>query len=211
MKSIFKTIVFYAALLLSPAISPAQDIKEMVKRIESIYGAFNGNTGFDNTCKCVLNKDSLKKVAAQLVENLNTAGFFPGYSETGKEVSDHYYEILVDAGITGETAQKAIQLMYNQVLKKNANVEKYANYIDRQNYKRTQKQVYGTMISIDNIGSGTEDIRFNVFPIEDNENVESRRASIGLPTIKETLEKFRQSIAGTGNSTGLPCCVVKQN
>lgn len=106
---------------------------------------------------------------------------FPGYDLTGKESSGNYFLLVQHSDFDLAFQKKALKLMKQQVHNKNASGQNYAYLIDRININEGKPQVYGTQI----IMSGDTKIK----PCIDIANLDKRRKSVGLTSIKEYLKK----------------------
>jgi hypothetical protein len=106
---------------------------------------------------------------------------FPGYDLLGKESSNKYFLLVQHSDFDVAFQKKALGLMKNEVLKKNASGQNYAYLVDRTNLNEGKPQVYGTQI----IMSRETQLK----PCIDLKNLDKRRKSVGLGPIKEYLEK----------------------
>ena len=102
---------------------------------------------------------------------------WPGKSLVGEEAAMYAFLILQHA--EPEVLAKYFPLLKEAAAKGEANPQHAAMMEDRNLMQQGKKQIYGTQI-------------FNneLYPIEDEENVDARRAAVGLPPLAEYLKYF---------------------
>lgn len=173
----------------------AQSVADPKGKIEKMHAFFTNYYSNSKSCNCDISKNTkiLRDQISTLILDFNKSEYFPGYADVGRESSDHYLELLFESNNDAHI-QKAMELMYPQVLSKNASAIQYATYIDKSTYAKIKLQVYGTLVKAENICPPPGEIKFTVMPIRDSENVEMRRAKIGLTTIPEMIENYRDRI-----------------
>ena len=74
--------------------------------------------------------------------------------------------------------------MLTEVKKQNAFAQSYAFLVDRVRRNSKEPQLYGTQIVVNDVSKGYE-----LQEVEKPEELDKRREQIGLPPIKEYLEK----------------------
>ena len=84
-----------------------------------------------------------------------------------------------------KTQEKYLPLMREAVNKGNANGRDLALLEDRVAMRQEKKQVYGTQIRMDKDGG------YFLFPIEDPDNVDKRRALVGLEPLADYLSNWK--------------------
>ena len=123
---------------------------------------------------------------------------FPYYSEVGKEAGDAavlFIAHINENRIRGrKTCKKTLPAIKQAVDIKEADPYWYAVSYDRNCTGRGKKQVYGTSVYRHPI-SGTQKTGFvwseyKLSPIEDEKNVDVRRAELGLGPLKDSVKKF---------------------
>ena len=107
---------------------------------------------------------------------------FLGFSEVGEE-SSHNFMQMVQLFDNDSTFQKQVLVeMKKHIDKSNANPIEFANMTDRVNLNQEKFQVYGTQLKL--IEKGTT---FEPKPVIDPQNLNKRRAEVGLGTIEEAI------------------------
>lgn len=81
-----------------------------------------------------------------------------------------------------QTQEKYLPMMRAAVAKKNANAANLALLEDRVAMGQGKKQIYGSQIRMDQAGKAS------IYPIEDEINVNKRRAAVGLPPLEEYVK-----------------------
>jgi hypothetical protein len=144
--------------------------------IDSVYKKFGWqSTEFRNLNKKIHEIDSvnLKKVSGIL----DTYGWL-GPEEVGGEGSTAIFLVIQHADLT--TQKKYLPIMREAVRKGKALSQNLALLEDRVLLKEGKKQIYGSQVTTD---PKTQKPTFS--PIEDEPNVNKRRASVGLQPIEE--------------------------
>ena len=120
---------------------------------------------------------------ARLEEVIKQHGW-PGKSLVGKEASQAAFLILQHTDLTRQ--QKYLPLLKKAARKGDARPADVAMLEDRILVGRGKKQIYGTQVR-----SGPETGgKLVLAPIEDEEHVDKRRASVGLMPLKDYLKHF---------------------
>ena len=109
---------------------------------------------------------------------------FPTFKMVGKASSHNFWLMVQHSDFDVEFQQKVLQLMLVEVKKNNASSQDYAYLVDRVRINSKQPQLYGTQLTVTDINKGYE-----LKPVEKPEELDQRRKEIGLPPIKEYLEK----------------------
>jgi len=117
-----------------------------------------------------------------LVKNILDKYDFPGYDLVGKESSDNYWILVQHSDFDLEFQKRALKLMKVQLDKSNASGQYYAYLIDRISINEGRPQTYGTQVNMSEKGT-------KIKPCIDTLTLDERRASVGLPPIKEYLKK----------------------
>ena len=118
----------------------------------------------------------------RLVEIIESHGW-PGRSLVGKKASDGAFLILQHAELSYQ--KKYIPLVNKAVAQGELKVQMLALLEDRVLMREGKKQIYGTQLTMDESTS-----RWVLYPIEDEANVDKRRAKVGLPPLAEYLKHF---------------------
>lgn len=106
---------------------------------------------------------------------------WPGYSLVGPKGS-HAFWLLVQHTPDYLFQSQCLDLLEQAVINQEASPIDLAYLKDRVYMHAGKKQIYGTQLNED----------FTFYPIEDEEHVNERRLSIGLPSIEEYLEVIKE-------------------
>ena len=118
------------------------------------------------------------------IEEIIAEHGWPGYSLVGEDVADVAFLVLQHCGNT-VIMEKYFPLMKDAVAKKEMDKSSLALFVDRIRMFKGEKQLYGTQLSyIDSTQS------LELYPVEDEQNLNARRAEMGLPTIEDYLKRF---------------------
>ncbi|WP_231460395.1 DUF6624 domain-containing protein [Pedobacter sp. Leaf132] len=141
---------------------------------------FNENT----INKKLAETDSINLQLAK--EIINKYGF-PGYSLVGSEGSNKFWSIIQHCDDDLAFQKKVLLLMDNEVKRKNASASNNAMLRDRVLVSEGKKQIYGTQVRYNAALKKSQP-----FPIENPDQVDSRRKSVGLSTLAEYLKLFNR-------------------
>jgi hypothetical protein len=126
--------------------------------------------------------------SARLHEILDEFGW-PGWSLVGRDGSEAAWALAQHADLRPEIQDLALAYLRGAVEADDASPGDLAYLADRVLVRRNLPQIYGTQL-----GVGTEGELAPRTPIEDEENVDRRRAAAGLGTLEEYFEEFRQAM-----------------
>jgi hypothetical protein len=134
--------------------------------------------------------EAIKKVIDQ-VDNANLTRLeeiikeygWPGINLVGKEAAQAAFWILQHGPLTAQ--KKYFPLLKEAAGKNNVPSHAVAMLEDRILMREGKQQVYGTQVVM-NEKTG----KLELWPIADEENVDTRRASVGLPPLVEYLKEF---------------------
>jgi regulator of replication initiation timing len=104
-------------------------------------------------------------------------------SLVGQEASGAAFLIIQHAALSYQ--KRYFQLIQEAAAKNEAQPSDAAMLEDRILTHEGKKQIYGTQLRINN-----ETSKLELFPIEDEENVDARRASVGMPPLAVYLKMF---------------------
>jgi len=127
----------------------------------------------------------------RLKEIISRSGF-PGYDQVGEQSSDNFWLLLQHCDRDVFFQDTVLTLMKPEVDRSNANGINYAYLLDRIKVNRSQPQVYGTQMQLNSDSSSYEPQ-----PLTDPGNVNSRRASVGMPPIETYIEQMNKRYFGT--------------
>jgi hypothetical protein len=124
-----------------------------------------------------------RRVADRVSEILHDQGW-PGYSVVGADGAMAFAALVAHADDYPELRRDAIEAMRIAVEAEDADSRHFAHIVDRTRAVSGQPQVYGTVLVPEN---GTARI---VVPIETEDQVDSRRAAIGLPPLRDDIRDY---------------------
>jgi hypothetical protein len=123
-----------------------------------------------------------KRNVKRLAEIIEKYGW-PARSMVGKEGSFTAFLIIQHADL--EYQKKYFPLLKEAVNEGEADRDDAALLEDRILMKEGKKQIYGTQLHFNEVNKKVE-----LWPIEDEEGVDARRASVGLEPIAEYVKRF---------------------
>ena len=126
--------------------------------------------------------NALDIINLKKVEKIFAKHGYPGKSKIGNKYSGTAWLVIQHSNI--ETMTKYYKLIEEAALKSELRKSSYALFVDRYRMWRGEKQLYGSQVKNENGGS----LYFH--PIEDEENVNKRRAEMGLGPIEEYAKQF---------------------
>jgi hypothetical protein len=138
----------------------------------------------DEFITAVKNQDEIDRRNMTRLEEIIKQQGWPGKSLVGEEASKAAFLILQHSDLQHQ--EKYLPLLKEAAKKGEARPADVAMLEDRILIRRGKKQVYGTQI---HSGADTGG-KLVLDPIEDEEHVDERRASVGLMPLKEYLKHF---------------------
>ncbi|AII52657.1 DUF6624 domain-containing protein [Hymenobacter sp. APR13] len=109
---------------------------------------------------------------------------YPGFRQVGEQSANNFWLLVQHADAHPEFQQRILKLMKEEVKKKNASHRNYAYLTDRVAEASGQPQEYGTQVVYKGAGIGKAEPK----SLRDPQNVNKRRAAIGMETLEEYLE-----------------------
>ncbi|WP_310586204.1 DUF6624 domain-containing protein [Emticicia oligotrophica] len=125
-------------------------------------------------------RDSINLI--KIVNILDTKGWV-GADKVGGQANQTLFLVIQHADLA--TQQKYLPMMRDAVKKGNANANSLALLEDRVALGEGRKQIYGSQI-----GRNEKTQAFYVLPLEDPDNVDKRRAEVGLPPMAEYVKNW---------------------
>lgn len=135
----------------------------------------------DSIGKIMNYKDSLNLI--KVTKILDTKGWV-GKDVVGEEANKTIFLVIQHADL--QTQQKYLPMMQEAVNKGNANGANLALLEDRVALRQGKKQIYGSQI-----GRDKETNKYYVSILEDPDNVDKRRAEIGLQPMADYVSKWQ--------------------
>lgn len=133
--------------------------------------------------KLINEKDSINLIKIQNI--LNERGWL-GPKEIGNQGNSTLFLVIQHSPL--EVQEKYLPMMREAVKKGNANPSSLALLEDRVTLRKGGKQIYGSQI-----GRDPETGEYFVSPLEDPENVDLRRAEVGLGPIAEYIRNWNMT------------------
>ena len=155
-----------------------QRYRQMIDSVEKTFGF--GSDEMKKLEKAMMRADSLNLVAVTNI--LDTRGWL-GPDIVSPRGNTALFLVIQHAEL--ETQKKYLPLLRDAVKKKNAQPRHWALMEDRVALSEGRKQIYGSQLQW-NEKTG----KMELGPIEDEANVDVRRASVGLPPLEEYLKSF---------------------
>lgn len=152
---------------------------EMIKMSATGTGAAS-----DEFIAAVKSQDEIDSRNMARLEEIIKRNGWPGKSLVGEEAGKAAFLILQHSDLTRQ--EKYLPLLKEAAKKGEARPADVAMLEDRVLVRRGKKQVYGTQVRS---GADTGG-KLVLEPIEDEEHVDERRASVGLMPLKEYLKHF---------------------
>ncbi|MCK5704033.1 MAG: hypothetical protein KAI29_22920, partial [Cyclobacteriaceae bacterium] len=165
-------------LLLDTVFENDQRYRDQISEIEKEYG-FESEE-MEAILKKMKKQDSLNLLIIE--EILNERGWL-GPDMLGGRGNSTLFAVIHHS--TPEILEKYLPMMREAVKKGNFRADQLGLGEDRHNMHQNRKQVYGSQLDRD-----PETGELCVWPIEDPENVDKRRAEIGLNTIQEYISEW---------------------
>jgi hypothetical protein len=123
-----------------------------------------------------------KRNIKRLVQIINKYGW-PGRSLVGKEGSLTAFLVIQHAEL--EDQKKYFPMLKEAVRRGEANQDYAALLEDRILMREGKKQIYGSQLHFNEVTK-----KWELWPIEDEENVDARRTSVGLEPLAEYVKRF---------------------
>lgn len=155
-----------------------QKYRQQMGDVEKKYGR---NSKEMRDLAVVMNStDSLNLIKVKAILDKN--GWI-GADKVGNEANSALFAVIQHADVA--TQQKYLPMMREAVKNKKASGSSLALLEDRIAIREGKKQIYGSQLSRDN-ETGT----FYLSPIEDPDNVDKRRAEVGLQPIADYIKRW---------------------
>ena len=156
-----------------------QDLRIALDTMENMYD-WESET-VQNTWKQIHYNDSVNLVRIEAI--IDEHGW-PEKSLVGEDLADVPFLVLQHCSDV-ETMEKYLPLLEEAVKNEELDKASFAMYADRLKMFKGEDQLYGTQLSWD-----YDNDEYQLYPVEDEENLNARRAEMGLSTIEAYLEHF---------------------
>lgn len=119
-----------------------------------------------------------------LLERIVKQYGYPGFKQVGEKSANNFWLLVQHADAHLDFQRRVLSLMLPEVKRKNASPINYAYLTDRIALNTGQPEVYGTQVKYEGPGLGL------AVPVSlrDPQNVNKRRAAIGMETMEKYLE-----------------------
>lgn len=154
-----------------------QEIRGNFMKVYKEQGS--GSKAVDSIGKIMIYKDSLNLI--KVVKILDERGWV-GKDIVGSQANQTLFLVIQHSDLKYQ--QKYLPMMREAVKKGNANPVNLAYLEDRVGLRERHKQIYGSQISM------IPGVKAFVLPLEDPDNVDKRRAEVGLGPIADYIKKM---------------------
>jgi hypothetical protein len=111
---------------------------------------------------------------------------YPGFRQVGEKSANNFWLLVQHADAAPAFQRQILKLMLAEVKRKNASPINYAYLTDRVAINAGQPEEYGTQVTYD--GVGTPAVKAVPKSLRDPENVNKRRAAIGMEPLEAYLD-----------------------
>lgn len=155
-----------------------QKYRQQNKQIQEKYGWESDQ--MKNLIKIIIEKDSINLIKIEKI--LNERGWL-GANIIGKKGNSTLFLVIQHSKL--ETQEKYLPMMHEAVIKGNAKASSLALLEDRVALRKGKKQIYGSQI-----GRDLKTNEYYVLPLIDPDNVNERRATVGLFPIQDYISHW---------------------
>lgn len=152
-----------------------------VKDIENLQKIFGKNSKQIDSLQRLKNEINFT-LQKRFMEMLDKTGW-PKLSEVGNNASNSAFLIFQNSDLL--TQKNYISFFKNAVDNKEASASNYVVIVDKIAVAENRKQTYGTQIKLNEKTKKNE-----LYPIDDEKNVDKRRKELGLGSLSEYLSEF---------------------
>lgn len=151
------------------------------RKIRSTEENFGSNSEeMKQLWKTIVEKDSLNLI---LVENILDRFGWLGPDEVSRKGNQALFLVIQHADL--ETQMKYLPMMRKAVKNNKANPDELALLEDRVALRQGKRQIYGSQI-----GRNNDTGEYYVLPLEDPDNVDKRRATMGMSPLSEYVKTW---------------------
>ena len=156
-----------------------QKYRQQIEQIQSKYG--RESEEMKAHWEIIKQKDSINLIRVKKI--LDEKGWL-GADVIGRQGNQTLFLVIQHADI--ETQERYLPMMREAVNKGNAGASSLALLEDRVALRKGEKQIYGSQIGYDK-----ESGNYYVLPLLDPDNVDKRRADVGLETIQNYVSRWK--------------------
>lgn len=153
---------------------------ELATLMKEMPGA-NNERAMKRFADLVKKQDKIDQRNMKRLEEIIARYGWPTKSMVGKEASEWAFFIVQHADLVHQ--KKYFPLLKAAAAKNEARPDHVAMMEDRILMREGKKQIYGTGLNTDDVTKGLK-----LWPIENEEEVDARRAAVGLPPMAEYLK-----------------------
>ncbi|MGH2445533.1 MAG: DUF6624 domain-containing protein [Candidatus Limnocylindria bacterium] len=124
---------------------------------------------------------------------------WPGWSLVGEDGALAAWILIQHSDLQRDLQKRGLAMLQAAVDADDADPGDLAYLIDRVRVADGEPQVYGTQVMMDESGE-----LISRTPIEDEANVDARRAEVGLGTLEEYYEEFRNTVEAEPSTSPTP-------
>jgi hypothetical protein len=155
-----------------------QSTRSQIMANEKKYG--RGSKEMDAFWQTILKKDSINLI---IVSKILDEGGWPDKKRIGKRGTSTLFLVIQHAN--QKTQEKYLPMIKDAVVNNNLPKRQFAMFYDRLILRRGEKQIYGTQLAMND-----ESKTPYILPLKDPNNVDERRAEMGLNTMQENLNRW---------------------
>jgi hypothetical protein len=149
-----------------------------VQELGEKFGLFSKEV--DSVWALMNKTDSINQVKVKTI--LDKYGWL-GISKIGNQCSSTLYRVIQHSDLNMQ--EKYLPLIREAVKNKEAKPRDLATLEDRVALRQGKKQIYGTQV-----GQDKKSLKYYLSPLEDPDNVDKRRAEVGLEPLSMVLESY---------------------
>ncbi|MDN3204069.1 DUF6624 domain-containing protein [Algoriphagus sediminis] len=132
-------------------------------------------------------KDSIFRANQEKASKILEEVGYPGFDKVGQVGERNFWLIVQHSDFNLAFQEEVLDLMHEEVLEGNASPSNYALLTDRVRMNKGEKLVYGTQVNYNFITGEAFSL-----PTEDPENLNARRAEMGLEPIEDYLAEMTE-------------------
>jgi hypothetical protein len=175
-----------------------QTYRGQLESVQARYGGYSKE--MKELLRIIKRKDSINTIKIEVI--LNTYGWL-GTDRVGEKGNATLFLVIQHSDL--DVQKRYLSMMREAVKRGNAKSSSLALLEDRVALRQGKRQIYGTQISWDMISN-----EYYVFPLSDPDNVDKRRAEVGLEPISDYLSNFNLKWNAAQYKKELPSIEARQ-